>query len=164
MSATVKLLFDECIPRPLVDQLKDCADPGISSGIDIKHFLELWPGGVPDERWVPRLIADGWLVISGDDGRKPNKNRGRKLPQLCVENRISLIVLSPAVHRRKKPNKLLTILSVWNEIIEILLNPVKCGNRYMIEPLEQGDDLNRGRITERYIRTQSPEPMPPDTA
>ena len=53
----------------------------------------------------PRLKDEDWTIISADGGRQPNKGRGKKLPLLCMEYGLTLIVLSPAVHKRKAWDK-----------------------------------------------------------
>jgi len=95
-------------------------------------------------------------VISADGGRTPNKKRGAKLPRLCAENGVTLILLSPNVHGRKTIDKARTILSVWDRIIEIATDPACRGKRFMLEPSDR-TNVAVGRITERPVRFRSDE-------
>ena len=135
MTPEARLLFDECVPGPIIGRLADFIGSRPHQNIIIKHFLELWPSGTLDQVWVPQLKEQGWTVISADGARRPNKNRGKKLPRLCIENGITLVVLSPVVHRRKVFDKTRTILSVWDELFRIATTPEEKGKRYMLEPL-----------------------------
>jgi hypothetical protein len=152
-----RLLFDECLPRPLVNRLVEFVSPEEGAGPVIRHLFDYAPSGTFDEVWIPRFKDEGWTVISADAGRKPNKGRGRKLPLLCAECGITLILLSPVVHSRKSFDKLRTIISVWDQILEIAGDSSLCGKRYMIEPLNLGNPAV-GRVVERLVRRSSSEP------
>jgi hypothetical protein len=102
------------------------------------------------------MSEEEWTIISADGGRKPNKGRGKKLPDLCAEYGITLILLSPSVHNRRAFDKMRTIVSVWDQIIAIAGDPLQRGKRFMLEPLNQ-ENIGVGRITERLIHPRSPE-------
>ena len=76
--------------------------------------------------------------------------------RLCAQNNITLILLSPSVHHRKAFDKMRTIISIWDRIVEIAEDPLQRGKRFMLEPLNQ-ENIGVGRITERTIR-----PLPTD--
>jgi len=152
-----RLLFDECLPRPFVMRLVQFVAPKAGEGPVIQHLFDFAPSGTFDEDWLPQFKDEGWTVISADGGRTPNKNRGKKLPRLCAEYGVTLILLSPTVHNRKSFDKTRTIISVWDQIVEIAADPSKRGNRYMLEPLNQ-DNPGVGRLVERPIR-----PLPPQS-
>jgi PIN like domain len=153
-SRDVKLLFDECIPGPLLARVAEFVRTTHEKGPTLTHLLEIAPSGILDEEWVPRLKDEGWTVISADGARKPNKNRGRKLPQLCAEYGLTLIVLSPVVHNRKVFDKARTILSVWTQIVEIAADVPGIGKRYMLEPLNR-ENAGVGRLYERIVRPKT---------
>ncbi len=134
----VRLLFDECLPRLKLDELVEFLGPKKLEGIILKHLFDLAPPGTRDEVWIPKLKDEGWTVVSADGARKPNKGRGKKLPQLCAEFGLTLIVLSPRVHQRKADDKIRTISSVWDEIVRIAIDPALKGKRYNLEPLNHG--------------------------
>ncbi len=110
----VRILFDECIPWPILERIAEFIGPKELENITLKHLFDFAPAGTFDEVWIPRLKDEEWLVISADGGRQPNRRRGKKLPHLCAEYGITLIVLSPAVHQRKALDKARTILSAWD--------------------------------------------------
>jgi hypothetical protein len=70
---------------------------------------------------------------------------------LCAEYGITLIILSPSVHARKSIDKARTILSVWDEIVEIAADPSRIGRRYALEPLNP-ENLGIGRLVEKVVR------------
>ena len=111
--------FDECLPQPFVRRLVEFVSPKEGAGPVIRHLFDYAPSGTFDEDWIPRFKDEGWTVVPADGGRKPNKNRGKKLPLLCVECGITLILLSPTVHNRKSFDKTRTIISVWDQILVV---------------------------------------------
>jgi hypothetical protein len=153
----VRILFDECLPRPILERLAEFIGPRELQGITLSHLFDIAPPGTFDEDWIPGLKDEGWTVVSADGGRRPNKGRGKKLPHLCAEFGITLIVLSPAVHARKSLDKARTILSVWDQIVEIAADPSRIGKRYALEPLNP-ENLGIGRLVEKAVRPLPPEP------
>jgi hypothetical protein len=156
------LLFDECLPQPALVRIVEFLNLKEGEGPTLRHLFDIAPSGTFDEVWIPRIKDEGWTVISADGGRKPNKKRGKKLPHLCLEYGVTLILLSPAVHNRKVFDKTRTIISVWERIVEIAADPTKRGRRYMLEPLNQ-ENPGIGRIVERPIhpRSRAPDPVDP---
>lgn len=151
MNPEARLLFDECIPQPLVARLVEFVRPKAGEGPIIRHLFEFAPPGTFDEIWLPGFKEECWTVISADGGRTPNKGRGRKLPQLCMEYGITLILLSPVVHNRKSFDKARTILSVWDRILEIAADRAHRGKRFMIEP-RNPTNPGVGRMIEKSAR------------
>ena len=145
---SARLLFDECVGLPIVERLREFVLPASPTGLEIRHILDLAPSGIRDEVWLPTLKGAGWTVISADGGRKPNRKRGKKLPRLCIEYGVTLVILSPRVHMRRSFDKIRTILSVWDQLIEIAIDESSQGRRYMLEPLNS-DNPGVGRLTER---------------
>jgi PIN like domain len=152
-----RILFDECIPRPILDRLAEFIGPQELQGTTLKHLFDIAPPGTFDEDWIPKLKDEGWTVVSADGGRSPNKRRGKKLPHLCAEYGITLIILSPAVHRRKSLDKARTLLSVWDQIVKIAADPSLIGKRYALEPLSS-ENLGIGRLVEKVVRPPPPRP------
>ena len=135
----------------MLERLREFIGPNELQGITLSHLFDIAPSGTFDEDWIPGLKNEGWTIVSADGARKPNKNRGKKLPRLCAEFGITLIVLSPAVHGRKSFDKARTILSVWDQIVKIAADPSLTGNRYALEPLNQ-EDLAIGRLVAKMVR------------
>jgi hypothetical protein len=150
-----RLLFDECIGRPHVDRLIQFIASDTDEPPEMRHVLEFQAEGVWDEDWIPRIADEGWIIISQDRGRKPSK--GRHLPHLCLELSVTHVLLSARVAGRKSADKILIILSVWREILELQEKPR--GSRFILEPYSsKNPDSNAGRLVDR---TPPPRPTPP---
>jgi len=171
----VRLFFDECLPRAMLVRLAEFVKPETGECPVLRHLLDFESQGTFDEVWIPQIKGEDWTVISADGGRQPNKNRGKKLPCLCAEYGITLIILSPVVHARKAFDKARTIISVWEQIVDIATDPTKRGGRFMLEPLSQSAKGNQGiqvalsvqgtgRIFKRPIQTQAIESKPDEAA
>ena len=72
-----KIVFDECIPTPILMRVKEFVYPGEIDGPTICHLFDLFTSGTLDEDWTPRFKNEGWTVISADRGRKPQKDKGK---------------------------------------------------------------------------------------
>lgn len=151
--AKAKFLFDECIGRPHIDRLKQFVEIDGDDAPEISHILEFQEPGVWDEEWIPQVASERWIIITQDLGRK-GKSKGNPLPTLCSSLKITHVLLSPRVNRRKSFDKMLTVLSVWRELIELADAPP--GSRWMIEPQAGSPDAARGKLIDK-----TPEPKPP---
>ena len=134
---------------------------------EISHVLDLTAAGTRDEVWIPRISREAWTVLTVDGGRTPNKLRGEKLPSLCARMAVTHVILSPAVHMRTSFEKLLTILSVWYELIALAEDRDGRGNRYLLEPMQRGHGRLVGRTIPPELLRQREEslreaPPPPD--
>ncbi|WP_435007589.1 hypothetical protein P12x_004854 [Tundrisphaera lichenicola] len=147
---TARFLFDECMGKPSIEPLSKLIGMGRGEKPEVGHLLDIVPSGTPDEVWIPQIARDGWLLITTDGGRTPNKKRGEKLPRLCARYAITHILLSSAVHSRTAFEKLLTVLSVWYALVDIADKPTFKGNRYALEPLHSGE-RGKGRLIPRDI-------------
>jgi hypothetical protein len=93
-----KLLFDECVGKPLVDHLRSLlALAVLENDAEVSHILDIYGQGKLDSEWIPEIAAQAYIVITGDLGRKG----GAKLPRLCVQYGITHVLLSPAMGSRK---------------------------------------------------------------
>jgi hypothetical protein len=89
------------------------------------------------------------MVIAGDRGQKGIK-KGQKLPRLCASHGITLVTLSPIVHHRPRFQKLLTVLSVWHELLEI--GKMAAPLRFSIEPTTmQVEAKGRGKVVPKSM-------------
>ena len=74
-----KLLFDECIGWPIVEQLS--ALIGVTStDVLLGHAVKLGFGGQNDEDWIPAIAAQGWVIITGDRAH----DRSREPERSCT--------------------------------------------------------------------------------
>ncbi len=163
----IRLLFDENFGKPLVgeiERLLSFAEP--EEQAEVKHVLDfqsqigLESQGIWDDVWIPQIVKEGWIVIAADRGKKGLK-KGQKLPRLCVQYGVTHFLIGPAVHRRKRFCKLLTVLSVWHELLALARESPR-GSRFMIEPSGSSrEHCARGRITKRDITPQPIRPSPP---
>lgn len=151
----MKLLFDECVGKPHVDGIARLAQMDLSDERpEVRHILEFQQQGVWDEQWIPRVASEGWILITADRGKKGPK-KGEKLPRLCVRHRITHVVLSTGMHRRKSFEKMLAILSVWYVLLKLRDAPP--GSRYQLEPTFRG----QAKLVHKQLPPDSPLPVPP---
>jgi len=162
MPVAARLLFDECLGRPAIQELMQFTGLARDERPEIRHLFDLAPSGTFDEVWIPQLAPQGWTVIKADGGRTPNRKRGEKLPHLCARFGVTHVLLSPSVHNRTTLEKLLTIFSVWYPLLEIADDPGRRGRRYVLEPLPSSA-RGHGRLIEKEIPPSQlpPPPVPP---
>jgi len=119
-----RFLFDECLSRPAVEELASRKQFEAVSLVGL-----LGEQGVLDSEWIPRIAADGrWIVITTDAGKRPS--RGGKLPRLCREHKVTHVVISSTIHRKRTQEKLEALVAVWDEIAR--LNEAPPGTRFKL--------------------------------
>jgi len=152
------LLFDECIGRPAVRQLAVFIKELNADPIpEIRHILEFQEEGLRDEEWIPRMAGAGWTVVTADRG-KGGIRGGEKLPRICAKLGVTHILLGPSIHSQKSADKILSILAVWPQIIDIARN--KPGTRWRISTTGKGEDPKRVRIDQIELPPVDPAPPP----
>lgn len=136
MSRTLKFLFDECLGKPLVDQLRTlCGE----SADRFASILDRQAEGVADEEWIPLLAAEGdWIVLSADRGKIVT--RGAKLPNLCREYKITHVLLSAKVHRQPAMVKLHIFATIWPKLVE-KVESAEPGERFVLRYFEMKNGL-----------------------
>ena len=122
---TARFLLDECLGEPVVEPITKLVAMGKGEKPELAHLLDFVPVGTQDEVWIPRMAADGWTVITSDGGRTPNKRRGAKLPYLCATLNVTHVIMSPAIQQRTAFEKVVTLFSVWYDLIDIADDPAK---------------------------------------
>lgn len=129
MSALAKFLFDECLGKPMMEELQQL----VPAGCEFAHILDHFASGTHDDEWIPAMKGQGWIVISADSG-KNRPSRGGKLPRLCKENEITHVLFGSKLHQRPGRDKLAALLLVWPEIVELHreLPGTRFGLRYQI--------------------------------
>lgn len=131
VTAPRKLLFDECIGRPLVENLREMVSQFPGTQHEIRHLLEFYEQGVWDEVWIPQVAKEDCVIVTGDRGGVRG-GKGDQLWKVCQKFQITHVVLSPRVNQRKSADKICTILSVWHELLEVFNSPR--GSRWNLEP------------------------------
>ena len=117
MTAAIRLLFDECLGPPMLEPIRSLAwlDP---RDIEIEHVLSFQQPGVHDDKWIPGIAEEGWLVITSDRGGRGNsQSKGRKLTRVCFLYRISYVVLAPQVHDLTAVPKSEAVASVFSQLV-----------------------------------------------
>jgi hypothetical protein len=142
-----KLLFDECIGWPIVDQLRGVI--GIDPQVTLEHVIKLGFGGENDEDWIPKVAAGGWVLVTGDRGVK-KKGRGEKLPTVCGAYGVTYAVLSRSLVHLKAFDKYRLILEVWDKLVAL-----------KDEPPGSGFSIRRTKEHYAVVLFRPPPPPPP---
>ncbi len=117
MKPKIRLLFDECVGKPLVERL---AQDLSTDEIEIKHILDFQGQGIKDQDWLPRIADDkrvAWIVITGDQGRKSTP--ADKLPSICQVLEITHVMLSSTIHTSDSATKEAAIRAVWPQLVSL---------------------------------------------
>lgn len=150
MTKKLRLMFDECVGKPVVDAL-----PGLLQFSDhefeLSHVLEKQQQGVWDETWIPQLATEGWIVITGDRGRRGGKKKGEKFPIVCQQNGITHVMLGPSLHSQSNFTKAQAIVQVWNHIAQLPDAPP--GSAYLLSM----NDSGRAQLSARVPRKKKIE-------
>jgi hypothetical protein len=124
-----RFLFDECISLPSFEKLckhvRALPDPA-----ELTHLVEWEWSGTRDEEWIPKIAADGWVVVSADKGRKSELAKGRKLTAVCVALGVTHVLVSQAIHRKKSDEKAAIFVNAWPIIAKAAEAPA--GTRFSL--------------------------------
>lgn len=149
-----KLLFDECIGKPHIERLASLVAIDTANETHVKHILDFQEPGVFDEVWVPSIRSEGWVVITQDRGRR-RRGKGEQLSKVCRKQKITHVILSAGIAERRSFDKMLTILSLWYEILATRNAPP--GSRFVIEPMTGNPaDRTRGKLIDRTPPQSTP--------
>lgn len=135
MNKKAKLLFDECIGWPILEQLAGVIGFN-EEEVEVAHAVKMGFGGKNDEDWIPQIASDGWVIITGDDGRQKKKGKGEKLPILCAALGVTYAAFSKSICHYKSFQKYRVILAVWDDLIA--LKDVEPGSGFSIRPSSSG--------------------------
>ena len=143
----LKLLLDECLGRPLVADINkmlswDRPPP------TIHHLTNYFVPGETDPVWIPKVAAEGWIILTGDRGKKGKD----KLPSICLAYKVTHILMGTSVMKLKQYQKANAIISVWEKIKECGSAPK--GSRFIMSCIN-------GRVVLKQIilpTTASPPP------
>lgn len=119
MNQPINLLFDENFGRPIVRVLAQ-AFLLQKETITAKHLSELATPGTEDDIWIPQIASGDWIVVSGDRAKRCG---GAKLPNVCVQHKVSHVLLSSTLHNSPSFEKLRAILYVWPCLCAIMTRP-----------------------------------------
>lgn len=109
----MKLLFDENLGKPLVKAINNVVSFEEPQP-ELIHLLNfMGREGSADDEWIPAASAQGWMIITGDKGR-----RKPKLPEICVEYNVKHIIMSPRLNHMNQASKAQAIIGLWPQIKE----------------------------------------------
>lgn len=95
-----------------------------SVDVELSHIKkDLEYEGEKDEDWIPKIAGQGWVLITGDRGRRPKSNTGEKLPIVCKACGITHAALSTAVNGFSRRKKLGAILLFLDDLIALKDSP-----------------------------------------
>jgi hypothetical protein len=132
VTSVPKLLFDENFGKPLILALRQLVTV-CQEQVEIAHILDFYEQGqVDDDVWI-RNLPNNWTVISADRGKRKG---GPKLPQICVEMKITHVLLSAKLHEMKQFQKIRMVLSLWPNLISVCGAPN--GSRFSLRKSGDG--------------------------
>jgi len=148
----VRFLFDENTGAPFVEALRTIVVLDKRHPTEIGHTNVLFGAGAKDNVWVPKISEGKWIVISEDRG--VNSGRGDKLPTLCLQHRITHILVLPALLKHGGQfEKMRALLSVWPELLNVATKPP--GTCFRLK--YANSERNRFKLEERPF-SQLPAP------
>lgn len=127
MTPTIKLLFDECLGKPLMEKLAVTLSASPQRP-ELKHVLDFQKQGVPDEEWIPKIKNEGYIVVTADRGKKQSK--GGKLPRICAAYDVTHVAVSGTILGKGGFGQMQAIIEVWNEFTDVASSPP--GSRYSL--------------------------------
>ena len=122
---SLNLLFDENFGKPIVRALASLLSFH-ELNPTVKHLLDLAPPGEPDERWIPRISAEDWIVVTKDKGA----HGGSKLPIICRRQRVTHVLLVGRLTERRQFEQVRAVLVVWPNLIRA--SDVPRGSRFRL--------------------------------
>jgi hypothetical protein len=153
LSEPIKLLFDECLGKPLVEDIKRLLS-WESPAPTIAHLLDFFTSGTPDADWIPNAAKGGWLILTSDRGSKSGR---MKLPAICQAYGITHILMGPSVLHLKQIDKARQIVTAWEEIKKC--NEAPRGTRFLLQ-LNSGGRATVKRAKMRVSNREADETPP----
>ena len=138
-----KFSFDECVPCPAMERLQDriAKTRVYPPDLVFAHLVKKLKQGVLDDEWIPQVALEGgWLIITSDGGK--SKSRGGKLPELCVEYKVSHLIFSPAFHSLTSNDKVVKLESVFQHILDLSQKIDGTRGDLVYKPTDKGFSLN----------------------
>src|SRR4051812_28060551 len=94
---------------------------------DLRHVLDFQAQGVHDEVWIPQVAAEGWIIITGDRGKRGKQSKGEKLPILCRKYDITHVMFSGTLQHKSGFEKNRAIVGAWPELVKLPGEPKGSG-------------------------------------
>jgi hypothetical protein len=84
----------------------------------LAHLCDKFASGIHDSVWIPQIGQEGqWIVVSGD--RAKNSSGSGKLPALCIEHKVSALMMSSSFVHKKSHEKLKIFQDNWGQVVNI---------------------------------------------
>jgi hypothetical protein len=115
-----KFLFDECLSRPAVRALI-LPLAQINESADVAHLFDLFPPSVRDSEWIPAIAPQDWVIVTSDRGKRGNV--ANRLPLLCVQHRVTHVMLSRGMNKRTVSFKISAIQQNWVDLLAAAQSP-----------------------------------------
>ena len=145
----MKLLIDECLAPRAFKALAGLVNT-LREPPQCVHLLERWPPGTLDPVWVPVIAKEsGWIVVTCDNGRAPDR---APLDKLLPELKVTGLFLSPKAAQYSGFEKARMLLCVWPHL-EPIVSVSPPGSRFRVE--------RRGDSVRLFTWPMSGKPEPP---
>jgi hypothetical protein len=96
---------------------------GIGDDVVVEHAVRKGFGGMNDEDWIPLIANEGWVIITADSGKQTRQAKGKKLPAVCKEWRVTYAACSPAIVHFNSFEKYRLMLGLWDSLIALKDSP-----------------------------------------
>jgi hypothetical protein len=110
----IRILFDENFGEPLVTALAAIL-AWHETRVKVCHLFQVAKSGEKDDVFIPRIAAEGWILVSMDRGKR---HGGGRLPKICRDFHVTHILLSASLHKQKQFEKIRAVVALWPRIIE----------------------------------------------
>ncbi len=91
----------------------------------LQHVHHFSGRGEKDNEWIPKIIGQDCIIVSGDLGRG-----NPRLPAICKEHKKTHILLSPTLQNSEKFHQARAFVVLWPDIVRTLERPP--GSRFQI--------------------------------
>jgi hypothetical protein len=142
----------------MLAKLKPLLDTA-SVQVQLAHVTTYLRKSIPDDEWIPRIASEGWIVITADRGNVGRRKTGRKLPELCVEFKVTHVLVSPRIGQMSGFDKARHIVNTWPQMLALADAPR--GSRFRMRMNNKGTAAVIERWeTPRNSDTAAPDPIP----
>lgn len=109
----MKIIFDENLSEYSVGHLRSFFQSHKPPRPLFAHIREYGAGGKPDDEWIPEVMRQEAILVTGDLG-----GSAPRLPQICRENKKTHILMSGTIRDASNFVILRAIVVLWPKICE----------------------------------------------
>lgn len=121
----MNLIFDATFSDASVGHLRSFFQAHRVPRPVFRHINDLGARDARDDVWIPRLLQEDCIVISGDRGL-----HAPRLPAICREHQKTHIIISGTLQKETEFVKLRAIVLLWPNIVRAVGYPK--GTRFQI--------------------------------